>query len=67
MRSMYSSTHVVEAKTKYEIQFLTPSDPEQRGAQLSLRIVGTDPRKLFDELERLGVCVSPLTRSVGLQ
>lgn len=42
----------------FKIQFLTPTDPEQRGAQLSLRVVDVCARQLFNELEALGVCVS---------
>jgi kynureninase len=36
-------------------QILTPEDPRRRGAQLSLRIRGTDPRRLVDELASEGV------------
>lgn len=44
--------------SQFNIQFLTPTDPEQRGAQLSIRIIGVNSEKLFNELEQLGVCVS---------
>ncbi|CAF4490258.1 unnamed protein product [Rotaria socialis] len=46
-----------QATSKFQINILTPKDPKQRGAQLSLRIVGADARQIFDELERLGVCL----------
>ncbi len=49
---------VSESSNNLQIQFLTLCDPEQRGAQLSLRIVGADARQLATELEKLGVCVS---------
>ncbi|CAF0728622.1 unnamed protein product [Adineta steineri] len=45
-----------QSSNNLKIQFITPSDPEQRGAQLSLRISGVDGKKLFNELERSGVC-----------
>ncbi|CAF4088260.1 unnamed protein product [Rotaria sp. Silwood2] len=41
----------------FKIHVLTPNDPEQRGAQLSFRIIGVDARQLFNELERSGVCL----------
>ncbi|CAF5165223.1 unnamed protein product [Rotaria magnacalcarata] len=46
-----------EAASKFKIDILTPKDPKQRGAQLSLRIIGADARQIFNELERLGVCL----------
>jgi len=53
-----SEINSLETASHFKIQILTPTDPEQRGAQLSLRVIGVDARQLFDELERLGVCVS---------
>ncbi len=47
-----------ESSSDFKIEILTPIDPEQRGAQLSLRIIGVDARQLFNELEQVGVCVS---------
>lgn len=38
------------------IQLITPADPAQRGAQLSL-LTGPDGRKLFDQLTQAGVIV----------
>jgi kynureninase len=49
---------VLESSNDFKIQILTPIDPEQRGSQLSLRIIGVDAQQLFSELEQLGVCVS---------
>lgn len=49
---------VSETSDHFKIEILTPVDPEQRGAQLSLRIVGVEAVQLFRELEALGVCVS---------
>ena len=60
----FRSTHrllgkfILESSTDFEIEILTPTDPEQRGAQLSFRIIGVDAEKVFTELEKLGVCVS---------
>ncbi|CAF1215889.1 unnamed protein product [Adineta ricciae] len=48
-------TEINQPSSKYQIKFLTPSDPEQRGAQLSLHIVGADAKQIFNELERCGV------------
>lgn len=45
---------------KFKAHILTPTDPEQRGAQISFRVIGMDARELFDELEQFGVCVSLL-------
>ncbi|CAF0746055.1 unnamed protein product [Rotaria sordida] len=45
------------SSTHFKIDILTPTDPEQRGAQLSFRIIGVDVRQLFTELERSGVCL----------
>jgi kynureninase len=36
-------------------QILTPEEPRRRGAQLSLRIHGSNPRRLVDELAKAGV------------
>ncbi|CAF0891671.1 unnamed protein product [Adineta steineri] len=45
----------VKSSSNIKIQILTPDDPEQRGAQLSLRIINVNAREVFDELTRLGV------------
>ncbi|UJR33886.1 hypothetical protein I4U23_021307 [Adineta vaga] len=50
-------TEINQSSSKYKIKFMTPLDPEQRGALLSLRIIGVDARQLFNELERQGVCL----------
>jgi len=47
----------LESQNNFQVQILTPTDPEQRGAQLSFRIIGIDARQLFNELEQLGVCL----------
>ena len=47
-----------ESSLRFKIQVLTPTDPEERGAQLSLRIIDADAREIFDGLEKSGVCVS---------
>lgn len=41
------------------VRILTPSEPEQRGCQLSLRF-SISVRAVFQELEKRGVAVSPL-------
>lgn len=41
----------------FTIKILTPADPEQRGAQLSLQIIGIEGIKIFEELQQMGVCV----------
>lgn len=41
------------------VRIITPSDPEQRGCQLSLNF-SVHIRKVFDELEKRGVAVSTL-------
>ena len=52
-----------ESSDEFQIETLTPTDPDQRGAQLSFRIIGIDVQKLFSELEKLGVSVSLLISS----
>ena len=47
-----------ESSLRFKIQVLTPTDAEERGAQLSLRIIGADASEIFDSLEKSGVCVS---------
>jgi len=37
-----------------QLQIITPSDPEQRGAQLSIKLIGTD-KSFFDKLTKAGV------------
>lgn len=37
-----------------QLQIITPSDPEQRGAQLSIKLIGTD-KSFFDILTKAGV------------
>jgi kynureninase len=49
---------ILESSDDLKIQILTPTDPEQRGAQLSLRILNVDSPQIFSELEKSGVCVS---------
>jgi len=34
---------------------ITPENPEERGCQLSLKMLTTDGKQLFDELQRNGV------------
>lgn len=42
---------------KPHVRIITPSDPEQRGCQLSLAF-SVHIRKVFEELEKRGVAVS---------
>lgn len=41
------------------VHIITPSDPEQRGCQLSLSF-STHIKKVFEELEKRGVAVSTM-------
>lgn len=38
-----------------KVEIITPSDPEARGAQLSLRAGGTEGKKVFDQLLAAGI------------
>jgi selenocysteine lyase/cysteine desulfurase len=46
-----------ESSDKIQAQILTPDDPDQRGAQLSFRILNADPKQVLTELGQLGVVV----------
>ena len=48
----------LETSSYFKVRILTPDDPEQRGAQLSFRIIDVNARQMFESLEKLGVCVS---------
>ena len=39
------------------IEQITPSDPEQRGAQISIKINGGYVDKIFEQLEKRGIVV----------
>ncbi len=39
----------------HKVEIITPREATQRGAQLSLRVVGRDGRQVHDALERLNV------------
>jgi len=56
--SVFFLFFILESSGSFKAQILTPVDSEQRGAQLSICVIGVDARQLFNELERLGVCVS---------
>ena len=47
----------VVAADKLTMESLTPSDPEQRGAQLSIRF-SKHVKQMFDEVSKRGVIVS---------
>ena len=46
--------YLVDRLSPDRFEIITPTDPEQRGCQLSM-LVKVDPRKLFDSLRRDGV------------
>lgn len=45
---------VVEQFPKVKLEIITPTDPLKRGAQLSIKLIGTDKR-FFDKLTKAGV------------
>ncbi len=47
---------VLEKVSEQEVEIITPSDPQQRGAQLSL-LTGSQGRKWFEDLTQAGVIV----------
>jgi len=48
---------VNQSPSHFKVQILTPSDPEQRGAQISFRIIDVNAREIFELLEKSGVCL----------
>jgi kynureninase len=52
--------HATAAPLLYSVALLTPSDPEQRGAQLSVRF-SKHVLEVFEQLEKRGVVVSLFT------
>lgn len=46
------------------ISIITPSNPEKRGAQLSLQIKNNNPRDVFAKLEKMGVIVRYLNLDI---
>jgi len=45
---------VVNQFPDFQLEIITPSDPQQRGAQLSIKLIGTD-KSFFDKLTKAGV------------
>ncbi|MFT5635533.1 MAG: kynureninase [Cognaticolwellia sp.] len=45
---------VVSKYPNFQIEIITPTDPKKRGAQLSIKLIGTD-KTFFDELTKAGV------------
>ncbi|WP_085298805.1 kynureninase [Cognaticolwellia mytili] len=45
---------VVQQFPDIKLEIITPSNPEQRGAQLSIKLIGTD-KSFFDQLTKAGV------------
>lgn len=45
---------IVQQFPDIKLEIITPSDPEQRGAQLSIKLIGTD-KSFFDQLTKAGV------------
>lgn len=50
----YVFTDVVDKFPDFGIEIITPKEPERRGCQLSIKLLGTD-RKFFDALTKAGV------------
>jgi kynureninase len=45
---------VVQKFPDVQLEIITPSDPHQRGAQLSIKLIGTD-KSFFEQLTKAGV------------
>lgn len=45
---------VVQKFPDIQLEIITPSDPQQRGAQLSIKLIGTD-KSFFEQLTKAGV------------
>ena len=45
---------IVQQFPDIKLEIITPSNPEQRGAQLSIKLIGTD-KSFFDQLTKAGV------------
>jgi len=45
---------VVSKYPEFKIEIITPTDPQQRGAQLSIKLIGTD-KVFFEKLTKAGV------------
>ena len=50
----YIFNQVVNKFPHFQLKIITPSDPSRRGAQLSIKLIGTDKR-FFDQLTQAGV------------
>jgi kynureninase len=51
----YLESLLAERLGPRKVESITPADPNQRGAQLSLRVIGRDGRQVHDALERANV------------
>ena len=50
----YIFNQVVAKFPEYQLQIITPTEPEKRGCQLSIKLIGSD-KKFFDALTQAGV------------
>jgi hypothetical protein len=48
---------LLDSQLSSQVQILTPRDPEQRGAQISIRVPGMDAKELQKQLAQRGVIV----------
>ena len=48
-------TYLIKERLLGRVEVITPENPEERGCQLSLKILTADGKQVFDELEQNGV------------
>jgi kynureninase len=60
LEHLMRSTYPKNGSNKPYVEIITPSDPEQRGAQLSIKF-SVPIAKVFVELKKRGVVVSMLS------